>query len=94
MTFNNILGEIQRQFPLAFLGKTCQLGSVYFKCAHSLCFSLCQCSASHPEYNAIEYIACGKRGGRWYIGYSNISRMITCGPKGFHYYHTELPSCK
>jgi hypothetical protein len=82
MTFNQVLTKLQLIFPMAIVGDTCQPGNGYYDCAFTLDFIICPCGMNDASFNAIEYIARGKNGGIWYIGY--FSGKITCGPKGFH----------
>ena len=83
--FQEVIAKLLTRFPNATIGQTCQQPNQYFKCANGLHFRTCRHIATHPNYNAVEYIAREPKGGIWYIGYSPISQIITCGPKGFHY---------
>ena len=44
-------------------------------------------------YEWHEYIARTSRGAYYYIGMSQRTRLITCGPKGYHWYREDVPAC-
>ena len=77
MTFDEVINEIQQEFPGSTPGRTAQAGS-YFDQAQRMTFR---------RTRAGQYEARGPRGGVMYIGICENPRhrahgMISCGPKG------------
>lgn len=74
-------------------GATAQAGSSYFQSASRVRFVLCQCSVNDESYGCREYIARTSRGGCIYISLNLRTRLITCGPKGYHWCRENFPEC-
>ena len=77
MTFDEVIQEIQRDFPESTLGRTAQAGG-YFERAQGMSFR---------RTRAGQYAARGPRGGMMYIGICEnpahrAHGTISCGPKG------------
>ena len=67
-------------------GRTASPGSSYYQRARGLEFVRCECShrARTPAMPGYDYIARTARGAYLYVGINSRSRIVSCGPKGFH----------
>jgi hypothetical protein len=64
------------------IGATAMPGHPNYEACSGLQFQLCECSRrAGPGY---DYIASGPRGGIWYVGINGVTRVISCGQKGYH----------
>ncbi len=74
-------------------GATATPGGSYYSTVSRLRFVRCTCAWQDTSYGCHEFIARTSRGSCYYIGLSRSRGMITCGPKGYHWYHPEVPEC-
>lgn len=74
-------------------GKTVTPGGSYYQTVSGLRFIRCACAWEDPSYRCHEFIARTSRGTCYYIGLGRKSGLITCGPKGYHFLHGEVPEC-
>ena len=74
-------------------GRTAQPGGSYYETVSRLRFVRCKCALEDTSYLCHEFIARTSRGTCYYIGLGRRSGLITCGPKGYHFYHPEVAEC-
>jgi hypothetical protein len=74
-------------------GKTATSGGQYYDRAVSLDFQRCECSARDDLWQFQDFIARTPRGAHLYVGLDPRSSIISCGPKGYHWF-TGARACR
>src|SRR5262249_36082942 len=72
---------------------TARAGHSYYETASKLRFVPGLCASADDSYNCREYIARNARGTCYSISLNLNTGKITCGPKGYHYSHTDVAEC-
>lgn len=91
MTVEQVVEILERQGSRR--GLTATPGHQNYERAARLGDAFVPCRCSHNDPNAgNDYIAALDNGGHYYVG-TSLRRIISCGPKGWHYYNRQVPPC-
>ncbi len=89
MTFDEVIALLEAEGGVR--GATSRHGQFWYG-ARGLNFVAC-CGSDDRAYNRHEFIAVGPHGGRSYLCLNRETRLISCGPRGYHHTHPDVPAC-